>query len=521
MGKKAVIIGAGPAGLTAAYELLTRSDITPIILEENDFVGGISATLDYKNNKIDMGGHRFFSKSERVMNWWLDILPLQGKPSKDDIILNREVELSDKKGAPNPEKTDKVMLKRHRLSRIYYLKTFFSYPVSLNMDTIRGLGLWRMFKIGCSYMKALAFPIKDEKSLQDFMINRFGKELYLTFFKDYTEKLWGIDCDKISAEWGAQRIKGISILKVLKQMAQNLTGKKGGAVETSFIESFFYPKYGPGHLWQSVAEEVEKKGGKIVFGQKVTRVNRDGFKVVSVETTDKDGNKAVYDGDIFVSTMPVKDLIESMNDVPQDIHEVATGLMYRDFRVVGVLLDKLKLKNTTAIKTINNIVPDTWIYVQEREVKLGRIQVFNNWSPYLVNDFQNTVWIGLEYFCNEQDKIWTDDDKTFIDFAVNEADKIGIFDKKDVLDAYTHRVKKAYPAYFGSYDRFDEVKSFVSEFSNLYLVGRNGMHRYNNMDHSTLAAMKAVDHILGECKDKEEIWSVNTESDYHEEKKAS
>jgi len=519
--KKAIIIGAGPAGLTAAYELLSRSDIVPVVLEENPFVGGISATLDYKNNKIDMGGHRFFSKSDRVMNWWLDILPQQGKPSKDDIILKRDVELSQLKKAPDPEKTDKVMLKRPRLSRIYYLKTFFSYPVSLNMDTIKGLGLWRMFKIGCSYMKALVFPIKPEKSLEDFMINRFGRELYLTFFKDYTEKLWGMDCSKISADWGAQRIKGISILKVLKQMAQNLTGKKNGAVETSFIESFFYPKYGPGHMWQSVADLVQEKGGKILLNTRVSRIIKQDDRIVAVEAIDDKGNTNVYEGDLFISTMPVKDLICAMNDVPAKVADVAEGLMYRDFRVVGVLLNKLKLKNTTKIKTISNIVPDTWIYVQEREVKLGRIQVFNNWSPYLVNDFQNTVWIGLEYFCNENDHIWTDDDKTFIDFAVNEADKIGIFDKKDVLDAYTHRVKKAYPAYFGTYDKFNTVKEYVNNIENLYLVGRNGMHRYNNMDHSTLAAMKTVDFILGECKDREEIWSVNTESDYHEEKKSA
>ena len=521
MSKKAIIIGAGPAGLTAAYELLERSDIKPIILEENDFVGGISATLDYKNNKIDMGGHRFFSKSERVMDWWLNILPLQGKPSKDDILLDRIVELSNKSKAPNPEKTDKVMLKRNRLSRIYYLKTFFNYPVSLNMDTIKGLGLWRMFKIGCSYMKALAFPIKDEKSLEDFMINRFGRELYLTFFKDYTEKLWGIDCNKISAEWGAQRIKGISILKVIKQMFKSLTGKKGGAVETSFIESFFYPKFGPGHMWQSVAEKVIEKGGEIKLNEKVTRIIKKDEKVIAIEAIDNKGNKKVYEGDIFISTMPVKDLIESMNDVPSDVTEIANGLMYRDFRVVGVLLNKLKLKNTTAIKTINNIVPDTWIYVQEREVKLGRIQVFNNWSPYLVDDFENKVCIGLEYFCNESDKIWTDSDDEFIKFAIEEAHKIGIFDKNDVLDAYTHKVKKAYPAYFGSYNRFDDIKNYVNDIENLYLVGRNGMHRYNNMDHSTLAAMKTVDLILGKIKDREEVWSVNTETEYHEEKKAA
>lgn len=518
MKKKAIIIGAGPAGLTCAYELLTRSDITPIVIEENDFVGGISATLDYKNNKIDMGGHRFFSKSERVMNWWLDILPLQGSPSKDDILLARNIELSTLKNAPDPEKTDKVMLKRNRLSRIYYLKTFFSYPVSLNMDTIKGLGLWRMFKIGCSYMKALAFPIKDEKSLEDFMINRFGKELYLTFFKDYTEKLWGIECNKISAEWGAQRIKGISILKVIKQMFKNLSGKKGNAVETSFIDSFFYPKYGPGHMWQSVAQLVEEKGGKIFLNQKVTKLIKKDDNIVSIEAIDKDGNVINYDGDVFISTMPVKDLICATNDIPKNIKNIADGLMYRDFRVVGVLLDKLKLKNTTDIKTIMNIVPDTWIYVQERDVKLGRIQIFNNWSPYLVDDYKNKVWIGLEYFCNEKDKIWTDDDDKFIKFAIDEAEKIGIFDKNDVLDAYTHKVKKAYPAYFGTYDKFDEIKNYVNNIDNLYLVGRNGMHRYNNMDHSTLAAMKTVDCILDECMSREEIWSVNTESDYHEEK---
>ena len=518
MAKKAIIIGAGPAGLTAAYELLTRTDIEPVILEENDFVGGISATLDYKHNKIDMGGHRFFSKSERVMDWWLSILPLQGKPAKDDILLAREVELSSAADAPDPEKTDKVMLKRHRLSRIYYLKTFFSYPVSLNMDTIKGLGLWRMCKIGCSYLKALAFPIKNEKSLQDFMINRFGRELYLTFFKDYTEKLWGIDCSKISAEWGAQRIKGISILKVLKQMAKNISGNKGGAVETSFIDSFFYPKFGPGHMWQSVAGLVEEKGGKILCKHKVIRVVKKNGRITSVEALDDKGKLRVFEGDIFISTMPVKDLIASMTDVPAKIKKIADGLMYRDFRTVGILLNKLKLKNTTRFKTVNNIVPDTWIYIQERDVKLGRLQIFNNWSPYMVNDFENTVWIGLEYFCNEQDKIWTDDDDTFIKFAIEEASQIGIFDKADVLDAYTHTVKKAYPAYFGTYDKFGDIKDYVNTIDNLYLVGRNGMHRYNNMDHSTLAAMKTVDFILGECNDREEIWSVNTEADYHEEK---
>lgn len=514
MTKTAIIIGAGPAGLTAAYELLKRTDIKPIVLEESEIIGGISATLNYKNNHIDMGGHRFFSKSERVMNWWLNVLPLQGKPSKDDIILNRPVELSAKENAPDPQKTDRVMLKRPRLSRIFYLKTFFSYPVSLNFNTIKGLGLWRMFKIGCSYMKALAFPIKQEKSLEDFMINRFGRELYLTFFKDYTEKLWGIDCDKISAEWGVQRIKGISILKVLKQMLNSFCCKNNKAVETSFIESFFYPKFGPGHLWETVAQDVKNMGGQIILNEKIVKIKQENNVIKSVVTA----SGKEYSGDIFISTMPVKDLIASLNDVPSRIKKIADGLMYRDFRVVGVLLDKLSLKNTTKIKTVNNIIPDTWIYIQEKGVKLGRIQIFNNWSPYMVEDFEHKVWIGLEYFCNENDHIWQDDDKTFIDFAVDEAASIGIFEKKDVVDAYTKRVKKAYPAYFGSYDKFDEIKDYVLGIENLYLVGRNGMHKYNNMDHSALTAMKTVDCILGQCG-KSEIWDVNTETEYHEEKK--
>lgn len=514
MNKTAIIIGAGPAGLTLAYELLKRTDIKPVILEENDFIGGISATLEYKKNRIDMGGHRFFSKSDRVMNWWLNVLPLQGKPSKDDIILNRNVELSDKKDAPDPSKTDRVMLKRPRLSRIFYLKTFFSYPVSLNLDTIKGLGLWRMFKIGCSYMKVLFFPIKEEKSLEDFMINRFGRELYLTFFKDYTEKLWGIDCSKISAEWGAQRIKGISIIKIIKQMFLDLTGKKSKTMETSFIESFFYPKFGPGHLWETVAKDIKTMGGEIILGEKVVQIKKENNLIKSVTTA----NGKEYNGEIFISTMPVKDLINSLNDVPTEIKKIANGLMYRDFRVVGVLLNKLSLKNTTKIKTVANIIPDTWIYIQEKGVKLGRVQIFNNWSPYMVNDFENKVWIGLEYFCNENDKIWTDDNRTFINFAINEAASIGIFEKKDVLDAYTKRVKKAYPAYFGSYNNFDEIKKYVLNIDNLYLIGRNGMHKYNNMDHSSLTAMKTVDCILGLCS-KNDIWNINTETEYHEEKK--
>lgn len=519
MDKKAIIVGAGPAGLAAASELLERTEIKPVLIEENDFVGGISATMNYKNNKIDMGGHRFFTKSERVNDWWLSFLPLQGKASKDDILLGRKVELSTQEGAPAPEETDRVMLKRNRVSRIFYLKTFFDYPVSLNFNTIKGLGIFRMAKITLSYFKALLLPMKDEKSLEDFLINRFGRELYLTFFKDYTEKLWGMECSEISAEWGAQRIKGISILKVLAQIFKTIFKRKGGKVETSFIDSFMYPKFGPGHLWSEVAQSVVARGGEIRLGKRVSELIMEDGRVKAVAVEDYLGHREIVEGDIFISTMPVKDLIKAMgNTVPENVRTAADGLMYRDFRVAGVLLDKLLLKNNTKIKTLNGLVPDTWIYIQEKNVKLGRIQIFNNWSPYLVAEFPDKVWIGLEYFCSEEDELWKMSDEAFIAQALGEGCKIGIFKAEDVKDACTFKVKKAYPAYFGTYGRFDEIRDYTDKIENLYLVGRNGMHRYNNMDHSVLTAMVAVDNIVNRSRSRENIWNVNTEAEYHEEK---
>lgn len=520
MDKKAIIIGAGPAGLSAASELLERTEIKPVLIEENDFVGGISATMTYKNNKIDMGGHRFFTKSERVNDWWLSFLPLQGKASKDDVLLDRKIELSREENAPDPEKTDKVMLKRNRVSRIFYLKTFFDYPVSLNFNTIKGLGIFRMAKITLSYFKALLLPIKPEKSLEDFLINRFGRELYLTFFKDYTEKLWGMECSEISAEWGAQRIKGISILKVLIQIFKSLTGHKGGKTETSFIDSFMYPKFGPGHLWSEVAEKVVARGGEIRLRQKVSELVMENGRVKAVVVENSRGQKEIVEGDIFMSTMPVKDLIKAMgSNVPENVKTAASGLMYRDFRVAGVLLDKLLLKNNTKIKTLNELIPDTWIYVQEKNVHMGRIQIFNNWSPYLVAEFPDKVWIGLEYFCSEEDELWKMSDEDFVALALGEGCKIGIFKAEDVKDACSFKVKKAYPAYFGTYDRFEEIRSYTDKIDNLYLIGRNGMHRYNNMDHSVLTAMVAVDNIANHILGRDNIWSVNTEAEYHEEKK--
>lgn len=519
--KIAIIIGAGPAGLTVAHELVNKTDIKPIIYEKDWNIGGIARTINYKGNRIDIGGHRFFSKSNRVMQWWLNIIPLQGAPARDDILLGRNIPLSKEINAPDPEKVDKVMLLRTRLSRIFFLRKFFDYPVSLNFNTFSNLGIKRVIKIIISYLHIKIFPIKEEKSLEDFFINRFGKELYSIFFKDYTEKVWGVKCDKISPEWGVQRVKGLSITKIVIDALKNIFSKNTEIsqknIETSLIKQFMYPKFGPGQMWEEVAKIVKEKGGEIYFGKKITGLKCQNNRVMEVEIKDERGNIIYKKGDFFFSTMPVRDLIQSFNEqVPENVKQVAQELMYRDFITVGLLLKKLKIKNETKIKTLNNIIPDNWIYIQEREVKLARIQIFNNWSPYLVKD-ENTVWIGLEYICSEGDELWCKSDIDFINFAIDEVSKIDIIEKKDVLDSVVIRMPKAYPSYFGTYNQFNLIRNFTDKLENLFLIGRNGMHRYNNQDHSVLTAMTAVENIINNITSKENIWTVNTEKEYHEE----
>jgi len=521
--KVAVIFGAGPAGLTAAKELLDKTNIIPIIYEMSSDIGGISKTVNYKGNRMDIGGHRFFSKSDRVMEWWKNILPLQGAPAKDDILLGIDIPLSNKRGAPDPEKTDRVMLIRRRSSSIIFLKKFFNYPLTLNFNALSNLGLKRVIKIAFSYIKIRLFPAKEEKSLEDFFINRFGKELYLTFFKDYTEKVWGVPCNKIESEWGTQRVKGLSITKAILQtinaffMKDTSISQKN--LETSLIELFLYPKFGPGQMWEEVAKEVKEKGGKIHLKHKVIGIKCDDAKIIEVEVQDDIACKKITTkGDYFLSTMPVKELIQYFEeDIPEEVQKVAQGLMYRDFITVGLLLKKLKIKNQTKIKSINNLVPYNWIYIQEKEVNLGRLQIFNNWSPYLVQD-KNKVWIGLEYFCNEGDELWSKPDDKLAKFAIAELAKINIIDEEDVLDSVVIRMPKTYPGYFGTYDRFHVIREFTDTIDNLFLIGRNGMHRYNNQDHSMLTAMTAVENISKNILSKDNIWDINSEEDYHEEK---
>jgi protoporphyrinogen oxidase len=571
--KRAIIIGAGPAGLTAALEFLRNTDITPIVLEASQEIGGISRTIRYKGNRMDIGGHRFFSKSDRVMQWWMDLMPpetadaqisyqgqqrvvavpahlpeepplrglgpLSHEPPTDPGAPHLDPEMWDATAvaatvvAPPPADPDLVMLVRPRKSRIYYLRKFFDYPIKLSGTTIANLGAVRMARIGASYIASRLRPIREEKSLEDFLINRFGRELYLTFFKSYTEKVWGTPCDKISAEWGAQRIKGLSLTTALKHFVKkafkpkpksNSTDIAQKSTDTSLIERFLYPKFGPGQLWEHVAEKVVALGGELHLGAKVDSIETDSAdptRILAVTTVSDTGVRTRFAGDYFLSTMPMRDLTRAL----------ATGGANRPRRrqrsrrrpPVPRLHHRRhpreQARRQESDKTLGGSrIKDTWIYIQEPDVLLGRLQIFNNWSPYMVAD-PTKVWIGLEYFCYDTDPLWSMPDAALAAFAAGELQKIGILRTSEVLDAHVVRVPKTYPAYFGTYSRFDELRAWTDSFTNLYLIGRNGMHKYNNQDHSMLTAMAVVDGIAAGHVDKAALWSINTEQEYHEEKK--
>ena len=513
MSKKAIIIGAGPAGLTTAYTLLKETDIKPIIIEELDCVGGIARTVFYNGNGIDLGGHRLFSKSQTILDLWEELMPLQGKPPIDDKILGRCITVSE--NGPDPDEADIVMLKRKRLSRIYYLKKFFNYPISLSLKTILNMGIIRTAKAGFSYIKS-CFIKRKEKSLEDFMINRFGLVLYKTFFEKYTQKVWGLHPRQISKEWGEQRIKGLSLSKaIINAILSPLHLISNKKKETSLIDEFFYPKYGCGQLWNIMAEKIVQMGGEIRYNSRVIGFKNNPNKINEVKIIGGYGEEYFLNADYVFSSMPVKELISGLEQVPDEVKNIAKNLPYRDYILAGFYLDKFNLKNNTKTKTINNICPDSWIYLQDDDLTAGRLQIMNNWSPYLVQDFQNKVFISLEYFATEGDELWSKTEDDMYKIALDDIKKLDLTEEKHILDKVIVKVKKAYPAYFGVYSEFDTVKNYLKQFDNLYCIGRNGQHKYNNMDHSMLSGIEAVNCIKNGT-DKNILWEVNTEKEYHE-----
>lgn len=466
---RVVIIGAGPAGLTAAYQLC-KAGVPSVVLEKDDVVGGLSRTVNYKGYHFDIGGHRFFTKVKAVEAMWHEVL------------------------------ADGQFLRRSRLSRIYYNKKFFYYPLRAS-NALLGLGIWNSALIFLSYLRAQMFPERPEETFEQWISNRFGKRLYRIFFKTYTEKVWGIPCNQIMAEWAAQRIKGLSLLEAVKSALIQNQRDKGNVIKT-LIDAFDYPELGPGMMWETVREIVEKQGSELRLNSGVEKIrwSEGGVTAIEVET---DGRPATIAGTDFISTMPIRELIQKFDPaVPHEVLKAATALNYRDFLTVALVVNK------------RETFPDNWIYIHDAAVKVGRIQNFKNWSPAMVPDPEKTC-LGLEYFCFEGDGLWTMSDSDLIELGKKELGLLGLVDPADIGDGAVVRMAKAYPVYDGTYAAsLAVVRKFLERVPNLQLAGRNGMHKYNNQDHSMLTAMLAVKNILGSNYD---LWQVNAEQEYHEE----
>lgn len=522
--EEAIIIGAGPAGLTAAHELLQRTDIKPVVLETSQEPGGTSRTVNYKGNRMDLMGHRFYSRSRRVMDWWRQMLPMQGKPARDDRITGRfsggeAASVALAAGGPDPDQVDRVMLMRQRFSRLYHRRRLFNFPLTLDQQTVRSLGWFRTARAGVSYAGSRLRPTRGEHSLEDLLINRYGRHLYTTLYRDYTEKIWGVPCDRIRAEPGTLPPDSLHFTRALSRALRGAVQRSRGAMpprsENRHLERFLYPKLGPGQMWEEVAGRVREKGGEIRFGERVTGIRWSGDRVKAVEIADGGtGKTEVRRADYFLSTIPLRDLIEAMGEeTPAEARQVAAGLGYRDLIVVGSLLRGLRVHNQTGIRTANDLLPDNWIYVQEPGLKVARLQIYNNWSPYMVAT-ANMVWLGMEYFCTEGDELWARPDREIRRLAVKELSATGLIDAQDVIDMVVVRVPRAYPTYFGTYDRFHELRHFVDGFENLFLIGRNGMHRYAHADHAVLTAMTAVDNMAAGVTGKDNIWNTSAGADH-------
>ncbi len=468
--KKVVIIGAGPSGLTAAYELC-KLGVKSVVLEKDEIVGGISRTVNHRGYLFDIGGHRFFTKVKAVEDLWKEILE------------------------------EKKFLDRKRLSRIYYKKKFFHYPLQ-PVNALFGMGIYNSFRTFISYTKTQIFPIKPEVSFEDWICNKFGRRLYYTFFKTYTEKVWGIPCNEITSEWAAQRIKGLSLFSAIKHaLVSNRPKNKKNIIKT-LIDSFKYPEKGPGMMWEAVAEIIQTKQSVLKTKADVEKIIWKDNRVAALEIDHKD-KKELIPGTDFISSMPIQELVRKLEPrVPDEIRHAADILSYRDFLTVSLIINK------------KNLFEDNWIYIHDPEVKVGRIQNFKNWSPKMVPD-QNKTCLGLEYFCFEGDSLWEMRDEDLIKLAVEELRVLELVNPNDVEDGAVVRMPKAYPVYDSKYaDAIKVIRKFLDGLNNLHLVGRNGMHKYNNQDHSMLTAMLTVKNIMGANYN---VWDVNVELEYHEE----
>lgn len=490
--KIAVILGAGPAGLACAYELIKKNtDIKPVIIEKLDCVGGLSRTIYFDNLGVDIGGHRLYTTNPYIKSIWEEFLPHQSFPSIDDLYTNRITDYPD--GGKDPEQEDDVMLIRNRFSSIIYNNTFFDYPIKFNIETIKKLGFLNSLSAGFSYIRSIFFK-REVKNLEDFMINRFGQKLYNIFFKEYTKKVWGKDASEISSEWGEERIRKLSLAKTILNSVLSKFSFLKFQKETSLIDKFYYPKFGCSQLWNKIAKYITDNGGKIIYNSEFEGFETNDDKIISINYK-KDNETNKITANYFISSIPISELIKGI-DAPFDIKQNAINLPYRDYILVSFLLDHFNLKNKTEYKTINDITPECWIYLQEPDAIASRIQIMNNWSPYLVGDINKNYLVSLEYYANEDDEFWAKTDDEIINLAIEEAEEYNLFDMKSILKTKIIREKRAYPSYFGTYKNIDKVKKFLSLYNNLYLIGRNGMHKYNNMDEAMLTGIQAANSII-------------------------
>jgi protoporphyrinogen oxidase len=467
--KQTIIAGGGPAGLTAAWTLAKRG-VLPLVLEQDSQVGGLARTVEYKGFRFDIGGHRFFTKVGAVNRLWRTMLGSE-------------------------------MLRRPRLSRIYYGGRFFDYPLK-PMNALMGLGILNSFRVLVSYLWIRLRPIRPEVSFEDWVSNRFGRRLYSIFFKTYTEKVWGIPCNRIGAQWAAQRIKGLSLFTaVVNMLLRGIRRPGGGKQIKTLIEEFEYPRLGPGMMWDAFSADIERMGGTVRLNAPVQRVEHDGMDVTAVEFGSDDRQRIEVDR--FISTMPLRELVQKLSPpAPAPVLAAAGRLNYRDFLTVALIIDAPTL------------FPDNWIYVHDSRVKLGRIQNFKNWSPDMVPD-QRLTCLGLEYFCFEGDGLWTMADEDLIRLGSREIADIGLLGSARVMDGKVVRMPKAYPVYDEGFEEaLAVVRDYLTGFSNLQVAGRNGMHKYNNQDHSMVTAILAAQNLLGSSND---VWAVNADDEYHEE----